>query len=100
MTTFTLDGKTHAVEPEDCVILYGPMLVHGPTLLEGDRSNPFILKDGDTLTMGFEELRPGESITIDHVEFPLPRPFTMFFRPMTRSEDRELTTDNNIKEDA
>ena len=82
MTVFKLDGKRHAVEPEDCCIIDGP----GEWTSADDPTQIRILLTGETLTLLFDQLVPGEMITVVHHGGP-----TIFFRPyFAPSEDENV----------
>lgn len=86
MRTFKVDGGRHAVEPEDV------LLIEGPAHWEGKVSGRITLREGDTLTMLFQEMQPGEAVTITCDVFPP----TIFFRPMGQSR----AVESRVKQEA
>lgn len=80
MTRFYIDGKRHAVSPEDTIFMEGPAVYVGRT------SGRINLAKGDTITLLCSNMAPGEAVTItSHL------PQTVFFRQMERDQEDEAT---------
>lgn len=70
MKIFQLDGKSHSVAPEDALLL------EGPGTFTGNEGDVHTLRPGDTTTMLFCKLAPGEAVVITSDVLPA----TTFFR--------------------
>lgn len=73
MTIFHLDGRSHAVDPEMDIAL-----IEGPGVYTGRHSGEVVkLCRGDTITLTFYNLAPGEAATITSNGST-----TVFYRPL------------------